>query len=64
MSAHDPSQQSDHGVRYETSDVRTRHIYLAGLALASTAALIAPRLAAWDASARARRGLPEAWQFE
>ncbi len=39
MSAHDPSQQSDHGVRYETSDVRTRHIYLAGLALASTAAV-------------------------
>ena len=37
---------------------------IAGLALASTAALIAPRLAAWDASARARRGLPEAWQFE
>jgi membrane-associated phospholipid phosphatase len=37
---------------------------IAGLTLASTAALLAPRLAAWDASVRARRGVPEAWQLD
>jgi hypothetical protein len=37
---------------------------IAGLTLASTAAFLAPRIAAWDARLRARRGVPEAWQFE
>lgn len=37
MSAHDPSHQSGGRIRFETGDVHTRPIYLAGLALAAAA---------------------------
>ncbi len=37
MSAHDPSHQSGGPIRFETRDLQTRPIYLAGLALAAAA---------------------------
>jgi len=37
MSAHDPSHKSGGRIRFETRDLRTRPIYLAGLALAVAA---------------------------
>lgn len=54
MSAHDPSHQSGGGVRFDTRDLQTRPIYLAGLALAVAAAVFIV-IAWWYYQALARR---------